>query len=78
LILPDPGLLANLYTLWYRSGSHPNLHKNFFFLGDISEATKEGQRHCSAMNYQFIYVKHFLSLFSLDESRRPGLKNKTH
>lgn len=67
-------MLSNLswdevYTLNYRSGSSV-LTKVFTFPGDIHAATKEGKRHCDFMGFAFIYVKHFISKFSLEEENK--------
>lgn len=62
--------LKEIYTLFYRQGSLPNLQKNFLCPDGIQAAQLRGREHCKIMGFEFGYVKHFIADLSLEEVNR--------
>lgn len=61
------------WTLYYRYGSVPVLHKNFEFSGTMLDAINRGREHCIKMGYKFICVRPFLvDLYEQEKRREEG------
>ena len=65
-----PVATKKIWTLYYRYGSVPMLHKNFEFPGTMLDAINRGREHCIKMGYKFICVRPFLVDLGEQEKRR--------
>lgn len=58
------------WTLYFRYGSVPILHKNFDLEGNMLDAINRARQHCIIMGYKFICVRPFLIDLDEQEKRR--------
>ena len=63
-----PNKFSRIWTLYYRYGAVPYLHKNFNCDGSMLDAINRARQHCIVMGYKFICVRPFL--IDLDEQER--------
>jgi hypothetical protein len=59
-----------IWTLYYRYGAVPHLHKNFRYTGTMLEAINRSREHCIRMGYTFICVRPFLVDLEIQEAKR--------
>ena len=59
-----------VWTLYFRYGSVPFLHKNFIHDGNMLDAINRARQHCIIMGYKFICVRPFLIDLDEQEKRR--------
>ena len=58
------------WTLYFRYGSVPILHKNFNLPGNMLDAINRARQHCIIMGYKFICVRPLLIDLDEQEKRR--------